>query len=154
MNCASFYHVYASGVWRTPVAEHLAALEDGKFDGPCYFGIVGGNRERAEAKDEILAIRPSAKIVAEQDRGWEQTTLYAVQRYATKHNGAVLYAHTKGAARPSAFQDAWRREMTHRLVLNWSEHIQALGDHDAVGLHWLTAEEFPNVTVDTPFPMF
>ena len=44
--------------------------------------------------------------------------------------------------------------MTQHVVAHWEECLDALGKHeaDAIGCHWLTAEAFPGVRVDTPFP--
>lgn len=155
MNVAAFYHAYADGQWREPLAEHLAALEDAKFDGPFHVGIVGAPERVDEVRQELHWLRPPTTWLWE-SVGWEQVTLQAVHGYARHNDGAVLYAHTKGAARSDAFQDAWRRSMTYHLVSKWQNARDALasGHYDAVGSHWLTAEEYPHIEVDTSYPMF
>lgn len=152
MDLAHFYHLYSGGVaWRDPLAEHLAALEDSGYDGPLHVGIVGPPDTRAEALHELNNIRPPDSLT-EADDGWEQVTLAPLRAYARKHDGAILYAHTKGASDPSPINVIWRRWMSHHLIHGWRACHNALrtGRYDAVGCHWLTSEQFgPMVT--TPF---
>lgn len=154
MQVAHFYHTFAAGEWRNPVAEHLAALEDGGYDGEFHVGIVGPKDEREQALDEFTILRSPDSCV-EADQGWEQVTIQHLHAYAQEHDGAVLYAHTKGAYNLSPFQEVWRQWMTWNVVVHWRDCAEALeGEIDAIGCHWLTKEEFPHVVVDTNFPMF
>lgn len=149
-----WYHLFAAGEWRDPVAEHLAALEAARYEGAFIVGVVGTAEQRQEALDELQAIRPPDRVIPA-EAGWEQVTLDAAHRYADEHDGAVMYAHTKGAGRPSPFQDDWRRSMTRLVVNDWRANAALLeAGYDAVGCHWLTAEQFPGTVADTPFPMF
>lgn len=97
MNVAHFYHVYAAGQWQQIVAEHLDALQESGFDGRFTVGLVGNSSQRRRAL-EAVAARRRPDAVVEAPRGWEQVTLDAVHRYSKRNGGAVLYAHTKGAA--------------------------------------------------------
>lgn len=163
MNVAHFFHLYSAGEWRDPLAEHLAALEVGGYDGPFHVGLVGDPSQRAEALDELRWIRPPDTVI-EADTGWEQVTLHELHAYAQDHDGAVLYAHTKGAHDPSTVNIAWRRSMSWHLVRNWRACTTVLNpDHglgpggepyDAVGCHWLTPEEFPGHVDHAPLPCF
>lgn len=153
MKLAHAYHVFAGGAWREPVAEHLAALDASGFDGPFTVGLVGDEDQCREALHEIRALRRPGRTIQARE-GFEQTTLRAVRRWARTHDGAVMYAHTKGAGNPSAFQDAWRRSMTWHVVRCWGHALERLDGHDAVGCHWLTAEQFPTSNAATPLPMF
>lgn len=152
---AHFYHVYADGDWRDPVAEHLAALKDSKFDGYFGMGVVGTAENYDEVWQELDAIRTPDRIACAPS-GWEQVTLALAAQFAAENDGSVLYAHTKGAARKSAFQNAWRQNMTALLVSKWQDARDALatGHYDAVGCHWLTERDFPHVKVQTDYPMF
>lgn len=152
---AHFYHVYCkTDDWRDPLAEHLAALDDAGFDGPFYVGIVGPWWRRREVTDELRWIR-QPRVTCCADEGYEQVTLRRVHDYAKDANGAVLYAHTKGAHDPSTVNEAWRRSMTWDLVRGWREAVAALEDgYDAVGGHWLTPEEFPGHVDHAPLPCF
>jgi len=106
-----------------------------------HLGVVGPRfwREAAAAAFDPLEVR----VVAEADEGFEQVTLNAVREYALAHDGAVLYAHTKGAADASQFRAQWRRSMTRRVVGEWERNLDFLGEVDAVGCHWLTLDAFP-----------
>jgi hypothetical protein len=148
MPVAHWYHVYAAGAWQEPLSEHLAALEHSGFDGSFHVGLVGSPQERAAVIRELSGIRPLDGVVEFTD-GWEQVTLKAVREYARSHEGAVLYAHTKGAAFPRLWGTLWRRSMTRELVGQWRAAAHSLaGGFDAVGCHWLTSA-YQSVT--TPF---
>jgi len=148
MPVAHWYHVYAGGAWHEPVAEHLAVLEQSGFDGSFHVGIVGPQRERAAALSELSRSRSPDSLV-ESDEGWEQVTLRALGEHARRHDGVVLYAHTKGAAFPRLWGTMWRRSMTRQLVCQWRACTESLArGFDAVGCHWLS-DAYPGVT--TPF---
>ena len=153
MNLACFYHVYAAGQWRDPLAEHLHALQVSGFDGPFHVGIVGSPAQGAEVAAELAAIRPPESVTAAPS-GFEQVTLHALHAHAQTHDGVTLYAHTKGAHHPTQVNAAWRRSMTHHLVAGWRLALVAL-DSDpavhAVGCHWLTPERYPGLVAG---PMF
>lgn len=118
MKLTVFYHAWKDGEWGRPYREFVnAALGAG-------LGCLTVNWSHA---------------------GSEAPTLNLVRKYAERYDGAVLYAHTKGASNPEAFRDRWRRSMTNRLVSNWRENLTLLDDHDAVGCHWLTEAQFPGM---------
>lgn len=155
LGIAHFYHIYTTAnQWQDPLAEHLAALEAAYYDGPFHVGIVGRPTDRAAALDELHWIRPPDEVY-EADAGWEQVTLHPLHAYARAHDGAILYAHTKGAHDPSTVNIAWRRSMSWHLVRGWATCARALSDgtRDAVGCHWLTVEEFGAVP-GVPLPCF
>lgn len=147
---AHFYHLYAAGEWREPVAEHLAALEDGRYDGSFHVGLVGPPERRADALDELRCIRPPDSVI-EADDGWEQVTLHPLRAYALKHPGVIIYAHTKGAANPNQINARWRRAMSFHVIVNWRTYVDQLGaGYDAIGCHWLTPDQYPGA-VETPY---
>lgn len=153
MNCAHFYHCWCDGAWRDPVTEHIQALADASFTGYFAVGLVGSNRNRHEALAQIREWREPNRIIAA-STGFEQVTLTQAHRYAAKHDGAILYAHTKGAHDNTEFRALWRRSMTVNVVSRWRENLAALQDGaDLVGCHWLTQERYPGIVADTPFPM-
>lgn len=135
---AHFYHVYADGKWRAPLAEHLWALDRYGFEGPFYVGIVGKEAKRAEVIAEVEALRYPIGIFYA-DTGWEQVTLRALHLWASSHDGDVFYAHTKGATSRSAeYARRWRQKMDYDLLTGWRRHARALevGEVDVIGSHW------------------
>lgn len=139
MTLAHFYHVYADGHWAKPAEEHFTELDrSGLMDelDDVFLGIVGTPENRALAKKQLPGV-----VVAEQDTGWEQVTLEALREHATLNDGAVFYAHTKGAWSNSDLADAWRISMTYDNVARWRECVEALKTHDAVGAYWLRSDE-------------
>lgn len=153
MRVTHFYHLYcAEGAqWREPLAEHLWALNHAGYDGSFHVGVVGPSERRAEALEELNAIRPPDSVT-EADEGWEQVTLAPLREYVqAQHTGAVMYAHTKGAYNACDINTHWRRGMTAYVVLGWRDCAKVINrGYDAIGCHWLTPREFPT-QVSSPF---
>lgn len=146
MQLANFFHLWASGSWHEPLAEYLETLERSGYDGPLTVGIIGSRAEREAAEAAIS--RPHSSVYAE--AGWEQLTLDAARDYSLTHSGAVMYSHTKGAFCQDAIEAPWRRMMLTLVVRDWQMNLERLEAVDAVGCHWLTPEEFPEMT-DKPY---
>lgn len=136
-----FYHVYADGDWKRPVAEHLDALESsGLATALDLFGVgfVGNVDNRAEAHSYIDSRLP-VDVLSAADSGWEQLTLQLLRGYAV---GNVLYAHTKTAANYSVMHDRWRQSMTYFNITRWQLAVSYLSDHDTVGCHQVNPGDF------------
>lgn len=137
---AHYYHAYLAQGWRSIVTEHLDALtRSGLAErlGILHLGLVGTPSARA-ACARLCQERMPVEVTAEEDEGWEQTTLTALHRAATQWD-AVLYAHTKGVSNPrDEWAATWRRSMTLALVAGWQECVRCLYTCEAVGCHWLT----------------
>lgn len=148
MKLAHFYHLFAAGSWTEPVLEHVDALHASGFTGPVYLGLVGAKFWRGAARDAFDPL--DARVAAEADSGFEQVTLKAVREYALEHDGAICYAHTKGAADVTEFRKAWRRSMTRIVINDWRSNLQHLERFQAVGCHWLTRDGFPGFEQEFP----
>lgn len=134
-----FYHVYADGDWRVPARDHFAALEASNLTDnldSVRLGIVGCESNREQVKNNLPGV-----VVCESDTGWEQVTLNKVREFAQSDDGAILYAHTKGAVARSELSSRWRVSMIHDTVTRWRECVEALGTVDAVGSYWLKSSE-------------
>ena len=139
MKLAHFYHAYAGGSWQEPVTDHLAVLGKSGFDYPVHLGLVGPWRDC----DDVLGVFRQrlgldVREAARAEVGWEQVTLDAVLQHAQHNDGAVLYAHTKGAHTPG--QAVWRDTMARALIVRWRDALSALesGAYDAAGPDWRT----------------
>jgi len=134
-----FYHIFADGDYRKPVAEHFAALEESgllsELDS-VRLGIVGSKENRRKVRREVRRY-----VAVEADNGWEQVTLNKLYDFCQDDNGAVFYAHTKGASSQSELARQWRVSMTHDTVTRWRECITALDTVDAAGPYWLKSWE-------------
>lgn len=152
---AHFYHLWADGHWKVPVHEHLRALRDAKYDGEVHLGLVGTPENQDEAERYAAKFWSPAllRVCARAPSGYEQVTLSALHEYVHRDDAApyVLYCHTKGAFEESVPRDLWRESMTQLLVRKWNSCVPMLESYDAVGLHWLTAQEHPGRNITTPF---
>jgi hypothetical protein len=145
VNLTHWYHIWAAGEWREPVTEHWQALQDAEWTESVRVGIVGPPEARGEVVAWLSEQPLAFEVVAEADQGFEMLTLRAVHEYAKSNDGAVMYAHTKGAYDTSEFRKRWRRTMCHDVIGNWQGNLHVLEKgHDAIGPFWLTAEMFPN----------
>lgn len=161
MRIRHFYHVYGSGAWAGPAAEHAAALAQAGFTHPVTIGLVcaPGDRELVQKQvcglfeEEGLPLPDSWVFAAS---GWEQVTLAALRAYALAcaEDEAVCYAHTKGAWNDSRLSPYWRRSMTRHVIGGWRNCLRLLESHDTAGCHWLTPERHhrpPHFVVRSPF---
>lgn len=135
------YHVWADGRWRQPLAGFVHALRSSGYPGPVKFSIVGEDTNR----QHVIDCLPSGCDWVIHEPGNEAPTINLVREHARAHDGAVLYAHTKGAACATEFRDRWRQSMTLRVILKWRENLQLLDSVDAVGCHWLTRDQWPGL---------
>jgi hypothetical protein len=135
-----FYHIFADGDYRKPVAEHFTALEESgllsELDS-VRLGIVGSKENR----EKVRALLPKYRVAAEAPSGWEQVTLNVLHRFSKRDSGAIFYAHTKGAFSQSELARQWRVSMTHDTVTRWRECVAALDTVDAAGPYWLKSWE-------------
>ena len=139
MNLAAWFHCWTPGEWSEPTLEFADALQESGFTGPVFLGLIGDPLWCASAR----GVFPEAQVAVEADSGFEQVTLAKVREYALDHpDNAVLYCHSKGSADATEFRKAWRRSMTRRVVSDWRANLAHLDRFDAVGCHWLTAEQF------------
>lgn len=140
-----FFHLYADGDWLTPVEEHVKALLiGGLYDQLTSFhiGFVGSRLNRREARSVLRILDIDYEVCADVAEGWEQETLDPLYAYSQDHDGAVLYAHTKGAANFAPINDPWRRSMTQLCVVEWQRPVEALdtGGKSIVGCHWIKGQ--------------
>jgi hypothetical protein len=131
---SAFYHCYADGEWVEPMTEFLDALEG--FDGSLHLGVVG---EEVGVPITLALAHFSVVEVLAEDSGFEDVTLNMVRAYALENDGAVLYAHTKGAAKPGECNEGWRRAMTDAVVRPWATHLARLekGGVDVISCCWV-----------------
>jgi hypothetical protein len=142
-----YYHIYADGLWRVPLAEQVSAIQGIDEMVTTRVGIVGSPQNRADVIEQL----PGSWIIGDvADEGWEQVTLEIIRWDLPQIDGPVLYAHTKGAANASATNHAWRGCMIRNTVGRWREAVRDLEHADLVGVHWFTPEEHPD-KVTTPF---
>ena len=146
MRLTHFYHVYADGDWLTPATEHIEELAmSGLIDNldDLFLGIVGKSENRDKVKAELPGV-----CVAESATGWEQVTLEKVHEFAQSDDGAIFYAHTKGARSNSELARQWRVSMTHDTVTRWQECVKALTMVEAAGPYWLKSWQPEHVDHD------
>jgi hypothetical protein len=138
---AHFYHVYADGAWREPLAGHLAALDESGLGAALDHKAAGVVGSPANCQAAIAALGPDWQIAVTAGAGHEDVTLRALHAFAAL-DGKVFYAHTKGAGNPSRANTFWRRRMTACCAGGWERAVTALDTHDCAGPHWLTAMEY------------
>ncbi len=153
-----FYHVFADGNWQPILIEHLATLKKSGLSerlSTLHIGCVGHPENRRRVRHWLEALNVPFEMVTQADTGYEQVTLDSLYQFSLANQGWVLYAHTKGAANENdtVFRHRWRRSMSFFTISCWSQTITHLDTCDAVGCHWLTAEEY-SVPIKSHYPFF
>lgn len=160
-----WYHIwtgdhYHGSAWLPAAEEHFGALVNAEFEGDVCVGIVGGLPERAEAMSWLRGWWPKSRVMVQADEGFEQVTIDAMHSWCKWADPAVpvLYSHTKGALHVGDMNRDWRMAMDELLVgtvgkPNWRECVKSLHSHDAVGCHWLTHKQYPEL-INPRKPMF
>ena len=71
---------------------------------------------------------------------YEKPAMLLIERLS-RGSKPVLYVHTKGVSRPAEepLWTRWRRLMMREVVGRWRENVDALHNHDAVGVNWWTS---------------
>ena len=144
----AFMHVYADGQWMEPCMDYLDALNDSGLDDALtgrYLGLVGTPQNRLAVTKVFHDFGRKWTVAAQADEGFTQITLSALREFAQDHDGAVIYAHSKGALNHTEFNRRWLKTMLHYTIDYWVDVIPHLADHDAAGCFWITPEEFPNM---------
>lgn len=148
-----YYHVYADGDhWQDIVLEHFYALGISglldKLSEPVQVVVIGPKKAQQDAQFLLQRCSSLGGLVRDYgvyhyidggSTGWEQATLMRMWEKAQSHDmrGAVLYAHTKGAAHPSIRQDSWRQRMTQLCIGRWEAYVDAIDwlDVDVAGAY-------------------
>lgn len=154
----AFYHIWADGEWEEPVEDFVRSVRDSGLDGELtgkFLGLVGTE----ENCIRVLSAMPGGWLpVATAQEGFTQVTLAALRTFALcpgcSPDGLVFYGHNKGALNNTEINRRWRRSMYRHVFENWRVNVELLADYDAVGCHWLTQEEFPQMSfrADLPAP--
>ena len=140
MRLGHYYHIYADGAWEPIFGEHWEKLRESGLLFMLEFirvGVVGSEENRAKVRETL----PMVDIVAEESEGWEQVTLNKLLQGAQSFDGAIFYAHTKGAWSDSDLAHTWRVSMTYDTVTRWRECVEALYKVEAAGPYWLHSHE-------------
>jgi hypothetical protein len=149
-----FFHAYADGNFDTPIREHFSeVIGSGLLEvlDSVRVGIVGTSENRDRVLDLFDELEVPVRVVADSATGWEQVTLNKLRDFCQTDDGAVLYAHTKGAWSQSELARVWRVSMTHDVVTRWNECVHALEKVQAAGPFWLKSWEPEHVDHESFF---
>ena len=135
---AVFYHVYPGKDWEDMFQAQIGSLVvSGLFAAIDYLHI-GFNGDL-----NLMPVFSGRKeleiVVKENDNKQEETdTLKALHEYCRENPGAyVLYMHTKGASRKSAYTEDWRHLMEYFCIHQWKKATEALDKgHETAGANY------------------
>lgn len=103
--------------------------------------IIGEETFRKPVIQHIQRLGPKFRVVYARDKDtlYERTTLF-MMRHLTQPQDKCLYIHTKGITKPDAENIwYWRTWMEYALMVRWKECLEALEDHDIVGVNYVNA---------------
>lgn len=147
MKIASFYHIWVDGDWTAPAQDYFQAVSDSGIPGSLTVGVVGRHDQFGYLKNliESYGVEPDSYLRTRAD--YEQFTLRALRKYAMANRDALIcYAHSKGALKGEhPLEVAIRQSAANLLIRGWRECAELLLTHDAVGQHWLSPTEYPEI---------
>jgi hypothetical protein len=98
---------------------------------------------------------PQSEVIVQADEGFEQVTIDVMHAWSKTADPEtpVYYAHDKGAFQDHPVNTRWRQAMDGALLYEWEARAAELDEYEAIGLHWLTHEQYPRC-IDPRKPMF
>lgn len=135
----AFYHIGCIGGWREIAEAHFKLMAAAGLTGIRV--VVLGSRSDVTAVHEMATRHKVAiKVVFHHTdvRLYEYPAIRCIAEWAARHDGYVLYFHTKGAGDPgSPLKRDWRELMDAHVIVRWRENLALLRhDHDIVGVNW------------------
>ena len=140
-----FYHLACMGNWKQVFKEQSFQLQQNGFQ---YINLtVLGTMEDLEFVNltcEKFNLKVQVIFQAADLTYFEKPALSAIEEYASRNEGYVLYLHSKGVSNPAdETKVKWRRLMMHELVDNWEYCMHQLPHFDIIGVNW---REMPPVS--------
>lgn len=133
-----FYHLACMGHWQDVFTEQMELLGRNGFH-RIALTVLGSQDDLRTAEAVCAGAGIGADIIvhdADLDR-YETPAMLAIEEYARRHEGYVLYLHSKGVSNPAdETKTAWRRLLMRELVENWEHCVAQLPYYDAIGVNW------------------
>ena len=133
-----FYHLACMGNWVDVFREQMQLLQQNGFSN-IDMTVLGTTNDRdivTRVCDENN-IRSNIIFHSHELTNFETPALLAIEEYARKNEGYVLYLHSKGVSSPSdETKIKWRRLMMHELVEKWESCMLQLPNYDVIGVNW------------------
>lgn len=133
-----FYHLACMGNWIQVFQEQMLALSKNGFK-KIKLTVLGSNEDLELVNNICVYFKMEVEIVFQTSdlQVYETPSIKAIQEYARKNEGYVLYLHSKGVSNPADRNKAkWRRLMMHELIEKWKDFILSLRNYDVIGVNW------------------
>jgi hypothetical protein len=140
-----FYHLACMGNWQEVYKEQMLQLQQNGFQ-QINLTVLGtkDDLDIVNSINEALNINASIVFKAPDLNYFETPALIAIEEYARKKEGYVLYLHSKGVSNPAdQTKIKWRRLMMKELVDKWEYCMPQLPYYDMIGVNW---REMPPVS--------
>jgi methyltransferase family protein len=140
-----FFHVACMHNWKFVFEEEIQHLHRNGFD-HVNLTLLGSDDDRkwVDAVSRELNMDVSVIFQEQELTNFEKPAMLAIEDFARKYDGFVLYLHSKGVSNPDDVTKAkWRRLMLRELIDNWESCMLQLPNYDAIGVNW---REMPPVS--------
>jgi hypothetical protein len=140
-----FFHVACMHNWKLVFEEEMQHLHRNGFD-RVNLTILGSENDRFWIERTARELRMDVEIIfqAHDLMNFETPAMLAIEDFARKHEGFVLYLHSKGVSNPGDItKTKWRRLMLRELIDKWESCILQLPNYDIIGVNW---REMPPVS--------
>ncbi|GGA88575.1 hypothetical protein GCM10011511_09760 [Puia dinghuensis] len=133
-----FLHVACMHNWKQVCEEEMQYLHRNGFD-RVNLTLLGSDDDRCwvDSLSRELNMRVEVLFQEQDLNNFERPAMLAIESFARRYEGFVLYLHSKGVSNPADVNKAkWRRLMLRELVENWETCILQLPNYDLIGVNW------------------
>lgn len=135
---AVFYHLACMGNWQDVFTEQMTLLRQNGFT-QINLTVLGREEDVSWSVHTCDELHMTVNVLFRDPdlTFFERPAMYAIEEYARKNEGYILYLHSKGVSNPGDSTKAkWRRLMMRELVQNWEGCMLQLQWYDAIGVNW------------------
>lgn len=133
-----FYHLACMGNWKEVFEEQMLQFGQNGFR-KVNLSVLGTeeNVKTVTKTCDDLNLEVQVVFQATELTYFEKPALLAIEEYAKKNEGYVLYVHSKGVSNPAdQTKVKWRRVMMRELIRNWESCMIQLPYYDVIGVNW------------------
>jgi len=140
-----FFHVACMHNWKSVFEEEMQHLHRNGFD-RVNLTLLGSDEDRNWVDSVSRELNMDVKVIFQEQEltNFERPAMLAIEDFARRYEGFVLYLHSKGVSNPNdLIKVKWRRLMLRELIDNWESCMLQLPNYDVIGVNW---REMPPVS--------
>lgn len=141
-----FFHVACMHNWKQVFTEAMQQLRSNGFNG-INLTLLGNDDDLLWVYFKAGELDMDINVIFHDTEftNFERPAMLAIEEFAGKNEGFVLYLHSKGVSNPGDTTKAkWRRLMMRELVDKWEICVAQLPEYDIIGVNWREMQPVPH----------